>query len=107
MKISDDIKSVWLIHTKGVLFIFIGISGGLLLFFQSPTIWTCFLLLVTTWSFCRFYYYLFYVLDRYLGRNQKYSGVLDALRYLLSTKSQMDIGAQAAATNSEPPKRDS
>jgi len=35
--------------------------------------------------FCRFYYYLFYVPERYLGRERRFSGVFDALRYLLTS----------------------
>jgi hypothetical protein len=34
----------------------------------------------------QFYYYLFYVLEKYIGRDQKYAGILDALKYVVQSK---------------------
>ncbi len=86
MKLSDDLKNPWMIHTKGILFVILGITAGTLLFIEIPTLKTAALLTVSIWAFCRFYYYLFYVLENYLGREKKFSGVFDALRYLISSK---------------------
>ena len=87
MKLSSDLKSPGLIHLKGVLFFVMGFAAAALLFVQEPTAKTAALITVTVWAFCRFYYYLFYVLERYLGREQRFAGVLDALKYLLTSKS--------------------
>ena len=81
---SRDLQSSWLIHTKAALFIIVGFSAVGLLIAQHPTLKTAALLVITIWAFCRFYYYLFYVLERYLGREKKFAGILDALGYLLS-----------------------
>lgn len=89
MKITGDIRSSWLIHTKGALFVALGLLSAALLIAQLPTLKTVALLGLTVWAFCRFYYYLFYVLERYLGRDKRFAGVLDALRYLL-LKSKSD-----------------
>jgi hypothetical protein len=86
MKFSSDIKSPWLIHTKGALFVVLGVGAATLLFVEVPTLRTAALLVATVWAFCRFYYYLFYVLERYLGREKRFSGVFDALRYLLAAR---------------------
>ena len=83
MNLTRDLKTPWLIHAKGILFVVLGIAAGTLLLLELPTLKNAALLLVTIWAFCRFYYYLFYVLDRYLGREKRFAGVLDALRYLL------------------------
>ncbi len=83
MKLASDITSPRLIHAKGALFVVIGMLSAALLFAQLPTFKTAALLCITVWAFCRFYYYLFYVLERYLGREQRFAGVLDALRFLL------------------------
>jgi hypothetical protein len=83
MKITSDIKSPWLIHAKGALFIALGILSAALLIAQLPTIRTVVLLAVTIWAFCRFYYYLFYVLEKYLGREKRFAGIIDAIRFLL------------------------
>jgi hypothetical protein len=84
MKITADIQSSRLIHLKGVLFLVLGLGAGAMLLVISPTIRTATLLVITIWAFCRFYYYLFYVLDRYLGREKRFAGVIDALQYLIS-----------------------
>jgi len=83
MKLNDDIKSSWIIHAKGVLFLLLGLMTAALLFIQVPTLRTAVLIVIAIWAFCRFYYYLFYVLDRYLGREKRFSGALDAVCYLL------------------------
>ncbi len=84
MKIMGDIKSPWLLHAKGALFVVLGLFSAGLLFAQVPTLKTAALLGLTVWSFCRFYYYLFYVLEKYLGRDKKFAGFFDAIRFLLS-----------------------
>ena len=83
MKLSDDIKTPWVIHAKGALFVLLGILAAVLLFAEVPTIKTAVLICITVWAFCRFYYYLFYVIDRYLGRDKRFSGVFDVLQFLL------------------------
>ena len=83
MQLNRDIQSKRLLHLKGFLFLLLGLLAAGLLVFQSPNFRTVLLLLITVWGFCRFYYYLFYVLERYIGRDQKYAGILDALNYAL------------------------
>ena len=80
---DPKIKIPWLIHAKGALFVLLGILAAVLLFTQVPTIKTAVLICITVWAFCRFYYYLFYVIGRYLGRNKQFSGVLDVVQFLL------------------------
>jgi hypothetical protein len=83
MKLTSDIKNPYFIHAKGALFVLLGALSAGLLFAQLPTFKTGALLGVTVWAFCRFYYCLFYVLERYLGREKRFSGVIDAMRFLL------------------------
>jgi len=86
MKLTDDLKSPWLLHLKGALFLFLGLFAATLLLIQVPSLRIAVLLGICVWSFCRFYYYLFYVLDRYLGREKRFAGVLDAVGHLLFAK---------------------
>ena len=95
MKITDDIKNPWLIHLKGALFLVMGLGAGSMLLVLAPTIRTAALLIITVWAFCRFYYYLFYVLDRYLGREKRFAGVIDALRYLIFSPPRRDIDSDS------------
>lgn len=83
MKLQEDIKSAWLIHLKGFLFLLLGLIAGVYLWLESPTLRTVLMLSICVWGFCRFYYYLFYVLERYLGREKKFSGIFDALQHVL------------------------
>jgi hypothetical protein len=82
MSLARDITSKPLLHAKGLLFLLAGLIavGGLLL--ESPHLRTAALLGIAIWCFCRFYYYLFYVLENYAGRGRKYAGLLDALGYV-------------------------
>lgn len=90
MNLSRDLRSPKLIHAKGLLFLVIGLLASGLLIAQTPALRTAVLLLVTIWAFCRFYYYLFYVLERYLGREKRFAGVWDAVGYLLRRSGQRD-----------------
>jgi hypothetical protein len=85
MDLTGDIKSKRLLHMKGLLFLLLGLLAAGLLLFQSQNFRTLLLLLITIWAFCRFYYYLFYVLEKYIGRDQKYAGVLDALTFIVKS----------------------
>jgi hypothetical protein len=80
MKLTDDLKSPWLIHAKGALFLILGLMAAAFIWLENPTLRTVGLLAVTIWAFCRFYYYLFYVLERYLGQG-RFSGVMDAIKH--------------------------
>jgi len=83
MKLLGDIKSRRWLHAKGLLFLATGVIATGLLLMKSPDLTTFFLVIIIIWSFCRFYYFLFYVLEKYAGRDRKYAGLLDALKYLL------------------------
>jgi hypothetical protein len=83
MSLNRDIKSKWLLHFKGFLFLATGLLAAGIILYESPNLRTLLFLIVAIWSFCRFYYYLFYVLEKYAGGDQKYAGILDALKYIL------------------------
>jgi len=72
---------------KAILFIGIGLLTAALLFLAVPTLRTVLLLLLCVWSFARAYYFLFYVVERYIAAADpahpfRYSGLLSALHYL-------------------------
>jgi hypothetical protein len=74
------------IKAKGILFLFLGLLSGTLLFFDHPTAKAGFLLLVTIWSFCRFYYFAFYVLEKHVDPTYRFSCLLSLSRYLIHKK---------------------
>ena len=83
MKLSDDITSPRLLKIKGLLFALLGLVAATLLLLSSPTFQNSLLIIITIWAFCRFYYFLFYVLVHYAGRKKTYAGVIDALKEII------------------------
>jgi hypothetical protein len=82
-----DLKSRGWIIAKGILFaLIVGMSGvGVVL--HEDRWGRAWLLVICVWSACRFYYFLFYVLERYVGVEGRYAGILDLVRRLWSGKS--------------------
>lgn len=72
------------IKIKGILFLFLGLLSALLLILQHPSFRTGILLIVAIWSFCRFYYFAFYVIEHYVNSEYCFSGLLSFARYLIS-----------------------
>jgi hypothetical protein len=42
---------------------------------------TAALLVVAIWSFCRFYYFAFYVIEKYIDPSYKFSGLISFAKY--------------------------
>ena len=78
-----DLKSPRIIIAKGCLFLFLGCLAAGLLIAERPTLKLVVLLALTIWSFCRFYYFAFYVIEHYIDSNYKFSGLISVLRYLI------------------------
>ncbi len=76
----SDLKSKSLIVFKGLLFLLMAIMSAVILFAQAPTIATAALLGLLVWSSSRFYYFLFYVLEKYVDPSMRYAGLLDMLQ---------------------------
>jgi uncharacterized membrane protein len=77
-----DLSNPFWIKLKGLLFLFIGIIATILLFLDSPTLKTVVLLALAVWSFCRLYYFAFYVIEKYVDPSYKFSGLISFARYL-------------------------
>ena len=77
-----DLVSPWALHAKGWMFLVLAMLSGAMLLHDVFCAQRLALLLLAIWSSCRFYYFLFYVLERYAGRGRPYAGILDALGYL-------------------------
>jgi hypothetical protein len=87
-----DLKNSGWIIAKGFLFLLLGLLSGGLLFFEHPTPKTLLLMAIVVWSFCRFYYFGFYVLERYVDPNYKFSGLISMVWYVMSGhKGQVEV----------------
>ena len=78
-----DLSSPFWIKLKGILFLLIGIGAAVLVFLDNPKWQTAGLLVLAIWRFCRFYYFAFYVIEKYVDRNYKFSGLIDFAKYLV------------------------
>ena len=73
-------KAIWF---KCGLFVLLGgLASGILLArsFNLPTL---VLLLIAIWSFCRAYYFAFYVIEHYVDSSYRFAGLIDFARYAL------------------------
>ena len=71
-----DLKSKWLIVTKGLLFLCLAIAATALILLENGSVRVAALLVILVWSCCRFYYFLFYVLEKYVDPSLRYAGIL-------------------------------
>jgi uncharacterized membrane protein len=76
------------IKAKGFLFLLLGLLSTALLLFEHPTLKVGLLVALAVWSFCRFYYFAFYVIEHYVDPSYRFSGLLSFIRYLLENKRQ-------------------
>lgn len=83
MKLTGDLQSAKLIYLKGFLFLVTGLLAVAGLLLDTPTLRTAFLLLIAVWSFCRLYYFMFYVIEKYVDPGYKFAGIHSFLLYLL------------------------
>lgn len=83
-----DLKSSSMIKLKGILFLVLGLASSVLLLFEAPTLKTAALLAISVWSFCRFYYFAFYVIERYVDPGYRFSGLISFARYLIGASAE-------------------
>jgi hypothetical protein len=81
-----DLTSPFWIKFKGVLFLIIGILSSVLLIIDTQSWRVAALLAIAIWCFCRFYYFAFYVIERYVDPGYRFSGLWSFFGYLLSKK---------------------
>jgi len=81
--LNSDLKNPTWMYVKAVLFLLAGtISIGTLLL-DAPSLRNAFLLLIAIWSFCRLYYFFFYVIEKYIDPTYRFDGIYSALKFLI------------------------
>ena len=76
-----DLTNPKVIKLKGALFLVAGLLASVLLLMESPSLRTAVLLGIAIWSFCRFYYFAFYVIEHYVDPSYRFAGLGAFLRY--------------------------
>ncbi len=78
-----DLKNPKLIYAKGFLFLLLGFLAGGALLLLHPDWRAAALLAVSVWAFSRFYYFAFYVIERYVDPGFRFAGLGSFVVYLL------------------------
>lgn len=86
----SDLKSPRLIIAKGFLFLLCGILAAGLLVYEHPTLRVGVLLVLTVWCFSRFYYFAFYVIEKYVDRRYRFAGLGSFLVWLWKRRANED-----------------
>jgi len=82
-----DLSNSRCIKVKGVLFLGLGLMASALLILECPSVRVALLLALAIWSFCRAYYFAFYVIEHYVDPGFRFSGLGSFARYYLSRRS--------------------
>lgn len=77
-----DLKSKRLIVAKGVMLLLLGLIAFILLLLEHASLRVAILAGVLVWASCRFYYFLFYVLEKYVDPKLRYAGILAMVRQI-------------------------
>ncbi len=86
MKLTDDLPSAKLMYLKAFLFLVTALLSVTALLLDSPTLRTALLLLLAVWSFCRLYYFFFYVIETYVDPAYKFAGLHSFVIYALTQR---------------------
>ena len=81
-----DLTDARWIKLKGLLFLLVGLLAATFIVVEHPSLKVATLLVLAVWSFCRFYYFAFYVIQHYVEPGYRFSGLWSFARYLLSRK---------------------
>ena len=81
-----DLKNPKLLWLKGGLFLFLGLLSAALILVEMPNAKVALLLALTVWAFCRAYYFAFYVIEKYVDAEFRFSGLLAFIGYMLRKK---------------------
>lgn len=84
-----DIKSPTLLYLKGGLFVLLGCIAVAAILLQYPSFSLAALLAIAIWSFCRAYYFAFYVIQHYIDAEFRFAGLLDFARYLWNRRTRV------------------
>ena len=81
-----DLRDPRLMYLKAFLFLCSGILAVAGILVEHPTAQTALLLAIGIWSFCRLYYFMFYVIEKYIDSNYRFSGIASFLVYLVGKR---------------------
>ncbi|WP_428939018.1 hypothetical protein [Fontivita pretiosa] len=79
-----DLTTPRILYLKAMLFVLGGVLASTGVLLESPTLRTATLLSIAIWCFARFYYYFaFYVIEKYVDPTYRFAGLLSLLSHML------------------------
>jgi len=81
----DLVNPKWM-YLKFALFILIGAMCFAVVLIEHPSIKVAACMAVLAWASARTYYFIFYVIEKYIDREYRFSGLLAFIRYLLARR---------------------
>jgi hypothetical protein len=91
-----DLSDPFWIKFKAVLFLVLGAMTAGLILLEHPSFQLAALLTLAIWSFCRFYYFAFYVIEHYVDPSYRFSGLGSFVKYCWAKGSGEKRGTKAA-----------
>jgi hypothetical protein len=88
-----EITDKRVLYMKGALFLVLGVLATTLILLRYPDLRLALMLAVVVWSFCRAYYFAFYVIQHYIDPTYRFAGLGSAVGYLLRRRGQQDGAA--------------
>lgn len=82
---NPDLSARW-IFVKAALFAGILAMSVMLVILEDRRMLRALFVLPIIWSSARLYYFMFYVIERYIDPGYKFAGVWDCLQYLLKRR---------------------
>lgn len=86
MRLTDDLTQPKAILAKGWLFLILGLLAGGILISLVPSWQIALLLAVTVWAFCRWYYFMFYVIEHYVDGSYKFAGLGSFVKFVIDSR---------------------
>jgi hypothetical protein len=86
-RLFADLRSARWMYVKALLFLVIGLVASAELLLGACNWRTATLLGLAIWSFCRLYYFAFYVIEKYIDPSYRFSGLGSVLRHLWARRS--------------------
>lgn len=84
MQFNRELQNVVLIYFKAWLFFIILLISTVAIIVETHSVYIAVLLVLVIWSTARLYYFMFYVIEKYIDPKFKFSGIFAALKYLFS-----------------------
>ena len=81
-----DLTNPFWIKFKGALFFVLGSLAAGLILVETRSLYVAALLAVTVWAFCRAYYFAFYVIEKYVDSQFRFSGLGSFVLYLVKKR---------------------